>query len=83
MAAPGLQLPAIENAFCVLQISGNTLTGNAIAGGVGSIGVDHSDGEMSFPFLGCSLHQFCLWFHSLCTLQQIAMILIIIIVLTE
>ncbi|KAL0056079.1 hypothetical protein WJX82_007560 [Trebouxia sp. C0006] len=26
------------------QISGNTLTGNAIAGGVGSIGVDHSDG---------------------------------------
>ncbi len=50
MAAPGLQLPAIENAFCVLQISGNTLTGNAIAGGVGSIGVDHSDGEMSFPF---------------------------------
>ena len=36
---------------CCLQVSGNTLTGNAISGGVGGIGIDYATGEctdMSF-----------------------------------
>jgi len=31
--------------FCCLQIAGNTLTGNAISGGVGSIGIDFATGK--------------------------------------
>lgn len=34
-----------------VQITGNILTGNGISGGVGGIGVDHSDGENSTPVL--------------------------------
>ena len=30
---------------CCLQVSGNTLTGNAISGGVGGIGIDYANGE--------------------------------------
>ena len=58
LASPCLsQLHAIccsEIAKCCicLQIIGNTITGNGITGGVGGIGVDHSDGKL---FMKCML----------------------------